>query len=1008
MTLTIRNRVLHGFCLVAAAMLLIAASATAQSTSTFTGRVVDQGDAVLPGVTITATNTSTGVARTAVTNGEGAYYLPGLDPGVYVVRTELPGFAPTARENVTLVINATLTLDFRLALAGVAEAVTVTGAAPLIEVTQSKVASTIEATELQNLPMITRSVSGLLALLPGAAPMEALHRSKESVGSVSFGGASGSNNTSTVDGADNRDNRYGGPLMTFSTDALEQFQLSTSQFTAADGRTGGAAISMVTKSGTNVLHGTAFGFERDRKLAAKDYFAKVANEEKAPFSRQQFGGSIGGPILRNRMFFFGAIEQIFEDIKEPVPDNLFNELERLVTATRAGLLSPGLVNPNHPRFAPTGGELTLSTVKINGQLTNNHSLLGRFAHQRDERDAVTFTSSNDLREPENGHIRMYSAVVQHGWVLGSRGLNQITAQVNHLGRLSDVTSNITGEHYTRDFPNVDIFPPRLSFPSVNTGAGGAGGSVTDTYVIQFKDDVSLISGNHTMRFGGNFNYLPDNGTLNANEHFVTLTFVDDPSVILSNSNGRYPQGFATPGIVRQWQQANGGALNGVGDRANSLTDVKQASGWFQDDWRATSRLTLNLGIRYDVDFQLYDQKNYRNNATRLVLEAIGHPYAALPKSPTRDFSPRVGFAFDLSGDGRRVLRGGYGLYFDQFNTGSAAGDITALNRRPLNALATLTNTAIGVGQLATFRFGIDPLPPQPTEGNSLPRGSAGQWMDPNLTDPRNHQAHVGYAHTLAESTMLAVDYTHHEGRKELRQLNLNPIVNGQRLLAPDFIRVFGIPNVQNAINVRSSINKSRYDALTFRFQRRFPRATLQAHYTIAGAYAYGGSTGNRSGAGLPQDTFDPLADSEWGPVGNDERHRVVAMGVFELPYGIQLSPVFQAATARPYNLTAGSDLNADGTNNDRYIDPATGQQVSINAARGDNTMVLDLRTTKFFGLGGDRRIGLFAELFNVLNTVNFGNNYTGNARSATFREPTAFMPSIGYPRQLQLGARFLF
>jgi hypothetical protein len=132
------------------------------------------------------------------------------------------------------------------------------------------------------------------------------------------------------------------------------------------------------------------------------------------------------------------------------------------------------------------------------------------------------------------------------------------------------------------------------------------------------------------------------------------------------------------------------------------------------------------------------------------------------------------------------------------------------------------------------------------------------------------------------------------------------------------------------------------------------------------------------------------------------------MGVFEAPYGIQLSPVFQAASARPYTLTAGSDLNGDGNNNDRYIDPATGQQVAVNSARGDNTFVLDLRTTKFFALGAERRIGVFAEFFNLLNTVNFGNSYTGNGRSATFQQPTAFIPGIGYPRQVQLGARFLF
>jgi len=184
---------------------------------------------------------------------------------------------------------------------------------------------------------------------------------------------------------------------------------------------------------------------------------------------------------------------------------------------------------------------------------------------------------------------------------------------------------------------------------------------------------------------------------------------------------------------------------------------------------------------------------------------------------------------------------------------------------------------------------------------------------------------------------------------------------------------------------------------------------VQAHYTLASAYAYGGSWAARGGSALPQDSFDPLAEGEWGPTGQDERHRLVATGVFELPYGIQLSPVFQVASARPYNLTAGSDLNADGTNNDRWVDPATGEQVSINAARGDVTVVLDLRGTKFFALGSDRRIAVFAEVFNAFNNVNFGGSYTGNGRSVLFREPSGgFIPGIGYPRQLQLGARFLF
>jgi len=986
-----------GRCAWLATLTFVATSGLAfAQAGTFNGRVLDQGDAVLPGVTVTATNTSTGVVRTTVTNAEGLYYMPGLEPGIYDVKTELTGFAGAMRERIALGVNATLTVDFKMNVASLNETLTVTGDAPIIEVTQSKVASTIQANQLENLPMITRSVSGMLALLPGAAPMAPTHRSKENVGSVSIGGASGTNVMPTVDGADNRDNRYGGPLLTFTTEALEQFQLATSQFTAADGRTGGAALTMVTKSGTNQFHGSAFLFARDKALTAKDYFSEAAGQAKPPFNRKQFGGSVGGPILSNRMFFFGAIEQVQDDTAVPVPDDLYSQLQLLVPL--------GLANPNHPHAGPTPGRLKLYTGKVNAQLSNTQSTMIRYAGQRDYRDAVTFNVRNDLREPENSSIKMWSVVGQHSWVMGTRGLNQLTVQANHLYRLSDVTSAITGAHYTRDFPDVPVFsnPPSLAFPAVTVGAGGSGGSLTDTYVIQFKDDISQLVGNHALKTGVDMKTLPNLGLLNANEHFPTVTFFDDPSVILSNSNGRYPQGLSTPGVVRQWQQANP-------IRAEDINyGAKQFATWFQDDWRAMPRLTLNLGVRYDIDFNFYDQRNIANNATREVLLAIGNTqYTGVPETPTRDISPRVGFAWDMAGDGRRVVRGGWGLYFDQFNTGGA-GDASSQNKRPLNALATLTNTTYGTGQLATYRFGIDPLPAQPQESNSLPRGAAGEYLAPDITDPRNQQMHVGYAHQLAPNTAVSVDFTHVIGRREFRRININPIVNGTRVLAPDFVRVYGIPDKLNAVNILVTNNESRYDALTVQFQRRVQRVTIQAHYTLAGAYAYGGSTGARAGAAVAQDQFDQFAEGEWGPTGNDERHRGVIMGVFELPYGIQVSPVFQAATARPYTLTAGQDLNRDGTNNDRYIDPVTLKQVAVNSQRGDPTTVMDVRTTKFFALGGERKIGVFAEVFNVLNTANFGNSYTGNGRSATFKQPTGFVPGIGYALQLQLGARFLF
>jgi hypothetical protein len=983
-------------------VLLSTGLAFGQASSTINGRVLDQGDAVLPGVTVTVTNQATGVVRTAVTNDQGAYFMPGLEPGTYNVTTDLAGFAAAPRNGVNVGVNATITLDFTMNVAGLAETLTVTGEAPLIEVTQSKVASSIETTELQNLPMIARNVSGMLALLPGAVQIAPTHRTKGNVGSVSFGGSAGSNMIPSVDGADNRDNQFGGPLITFSTEALEQFQLATSQFNAADGRTGGAALTMVTKSGTNVLHGSAFGFGRSDKLAAKDFFTKQADRDKIPYSRQQFGGSVGGPILRNRAFFFGAVERIREDVETPVPANLFNLKELMVDAQARGLVPEGFVNPNNPTSVPQPARLWLMTAKSTIQLNNEHGLMVRWAGQDDFKGAATFGVENDNREPEDTKMDMWSVVGQHNWVIGNSALNQFVVQGNSMKRLSDTISVFTNRYFMANYPSEPLYPLQLAFPSVEFGAGGQAGSITDTQMFQFKDEVSVQTGTHAIKFGANYNFLNDIGLLNGNDLYGSLTFFDDPDVILSNSNGRYPQGFQTPGIVERWQQANP-------DLADSLLDAHQIAAWFQDDWRITSQLTLNLGVRYDLDLNFYHQSHNENNATRLVLEAIGSPLAERPKTPLNSVSPRLGFAYDLSGDGRRVIRGGGGIYHDQFNiNGGNVSDIFSQNKRPLNVLSELSNSAIGVGALATYRFGIDPPPPPPPSTNDIQVGARGQWLDPDISNPYNYQGHIGYAHQLDANTSLTVDFTHVEGRNEFRTLNYNPRVSGRRVMADDFQRVFGIANRLNEVRILGSINKSRYDALTFKVQRRLARATLQAHYTLAGAFAYGGSIAARGGAPLPVIADQPFAEGEWGPTATDERHRFVAMGVFEVGYGIQLSPIIQAASARPYNLTAGRDLNADGTNIDRYVDPATGEMVSVNSARGDKTFVFDLRTTKFFELGGDRRIGIFAEFFNLLNTVNFGNSYVGNGRSSAFRQPNGFIPAIGYPRQAQLGLRFLF
>src|SRR5262249_40733949 len=244
---------------------------------TFNGRVVDPGNAVLPGVTVTATNTNTNLARTTVTNAEGLYTLAGLDPGVYAIQAELTGFSTSTGTGVGLAVNQTITIDITLGLAGVTENITVAGSAPLIDVTQSLVSSTIRTREVENLPLITRNLNRVLSLMPGAKPMAGHHRPKPQEGSVSFGGSGGRNVVPVIDGGDNRDNLVGGAMINVTVEGIEEFQVASHQFSAADGRSGGAAVTILTKSGTNALRGSGFFFDRDKAMTAKDYFTARAN-----------------------------------------------------------------------------------------------------------------------------------------------------------------------------------------------------------------------------------------------------------------------------------------------------------------------------------------------------------------------------------------------------------------------------------------------------------------------------------------------------------------------------------------------------------------------------------------------------------------------------------------------------------------------------------------------------------------------------------------------------------
>jgi hypothetical protein len=828
------------------------------------------------------------------------------------------------------------------------------------------------------------------------------------VGSVSIGGSTGRNIAPVVDGADNRDNLVGGPMMSFTLEGTEEFRVNTHQFSASDGRSGGSSVVLLTKSGTNEPRGSAFLYGRDRALTKRDYFAARDNIPEDPFWRTQFGGSLGGPIVRNRAFYFGAVEFVREEKSMTIPDSIYNEVALLRDAGFPVLPAHTIPQPYRDR---------MYTLKVNEQINSKHSLMGRYAGQKHTAfDGIkTPRFMSDLSSMNIEETSYWSALGQHNWVASSRILNQLTVHRNQMIGVSDYTgSKGPGQdpslYFHTHYPDVQRLPAmnNLTFPGFSVGMPTTPYNYAQK-LWQIKDDLTLQFGTHTLKMGGDHSWLPLFGG-GCCLYWGRLNFFNDPSTIAFNTNGLYPQGFQTPGILARWSEGADLRTNGV------PLSGRKYSAYFQDDWRVGSRLTLNLGVRYDRDVNFYDQEGIADNLTYQVLKAIDSPYGRFPHTPTKDISPRVGFAYDISGNGKRVLRGGYGLYFDGTGTNTHY-NIFIQNHRPLTFEATRTNTAIGVGELADFRLGIDPLPDRPTDTGNFPRGkrSGGYWFDPNISDPRTHQVHVGYTQQLGASTALSIDYSHVQQPNDFRALEINPIIDGTRRLAPTLAAVLGDPDLIGPLQIQAAMNKNRYDEMAVVLERRMRRATVRATYVLSGAYAYAGQiAGSAYFVPPPAQWDDPNARSEWGPTNNDERHRVVLFGVFELPYGLQLSPVFRAASARPYNLILGRDLNGDQYLNERYVDPATGQPVSINSAKGDSLSLLDVRATKFFTLRGQerRRIGVFAEVFNVFNTANFGDQFQGNSRSGVFQQPIGFLGvSLGhstYPLTLQLGGRLEF
>jgi hypothetical protein len=989
----------------------------AQSTATINGRIVDQGGAVLPGATVTVTNTGTGVARTTVTNGEGLFSIPALERGVYDLQAELSGFAATTRKAVELLTGATITADFSLGIAQLAETLTVQGQAPLVEISQATLSSTIRQTEVVQLPMLNRSLAAMITLLPGAREVPTSGAHGHAASYVSFGGGAGRNYSMLVDGAENKEDHDGGTTMVYSLEGVQEFKAMTSSFTAEYGKAA-TVIVLATKSGTNAWRGSVFGYGRNESLTTTDYFSKPENGGlgKQPFTRMQFGGSIGGPIRKDRAWFFGSVERVHQNFTLTRPDNLFQQLLHLEALNIGAVASRSIAQPFRD---------LLAQAKVNVQLAQNHTAFVRFALQDGYVDNGSVNTgrallANGVRTDRNAQ-HMWNVSGGWTWVLNSRMVNQFTTQYlyyNHDNIYPECPNIVQGA-------TVDWTPclsTRLTFPSVSTGpSNGFPHWHNWENKFEFRDDFSLQAGSHALKFGVDYMPVPLYGGIFGGGSPGNITFFDDPSVIVTNSNGRYPQGFQTPGIVRAMTVVSG-----------TIGDYESEGAWnfgtyIQDDFKVSPRVTLNLGVRYDV-YEYMNQPSLAKNRTFQALQAIGSPYGQMPKTDRNNVSPRFGVAWDLRGNGRDVVRGGYGMFYGQgimnsfFQQNFAARDIVYFPQ-------TYTNSAIGSGALANFVYGVTPIPTAQFAPTQYPGGQnvQGYWYHPDLKDTVTHKMHAGMSHLFTDTTVLSVDYTHVLGLNGWRTININPLLDHDtdpatprvRPLAAETLRVFGDRNLFGPVQLTASTIKSLYDEVTVHFERRFSElASVQTNYTLAWVRAYGGSSD-----GTTEGTFQPVqvpsatggdleAPWEWGPTPYDERHRITVAGVFNLPFGFDVSPSFTAASARPY--TQYRAVNPSGDGNLQLLDD-NGNPVGINNARGQALVNASARVTKNFSLADGRKISAFAEFYNVLNRANFGNNYGGNAFSpATYNQPTGYLGGIGSTStipssfQVQFGGRYTF
>src|SRR5262245_2942370 len=986
-----RSSTLVGRLILLCAMLALPAMAFAQD-AVLTGTITDSTGAVLPGVTVTAVHEASGNNYEAVTDARGVYRIP-VRVGSYKITAALAGFGNVTRMGVELLVGQTIALNLQMAPSTLQETVTVTGEAPLLETQSSELAGNIDPRQVQDLPTAGRNWMSLALLAPG-------NRTNDQGALAVQDRVDVREFQLNVDGLQVTANLGTGNQARYSKDSIAEFEFISNRFDATQGRSSGVQVNAVTKSGTNNLFGTFEGNFRDANWNAAD---PVLNKV-LPYKNQQYSGTIGGPIVLNKLHYFGNYEYEHQPLTSQwtTPYPAFNVS----------------VDGTH--------HVDLSGVRLDGELSPKMRLMGKVNHSS-LLDPFGTGNSNYPAATAKNQEHSTDVVGEFTSVLSSKAVN--TARVGYASYGINQSSLTSWSNHWQAGNGITNGGPNLTFRGFRSNRNGNIPRYRDQNTYTIHDDFTFsydVKGHHDLRAGGEYLHLLDN-TRNCNQCGGTATVNGGP--VPANITALLPDPFNAD----TWQLANPafGAIAtrysvGVSDSSNFLTPVHmwKYGAWAQDDWRVTNKLTLNLGVRYDLIWNAFAQ-----NVTFLPFELANRPQDA------NNYQPRLGFAYTLTD--RTVLRGGAGLYYND-----------ELNTNVLWPMSPLTIAVVAVDNVPPRPdFVANPFNgPLPTYDQALARfcnagggrpdnpaytaWAAGGFVGPApclLRDlqemapipdyshvTHSWQSSIGVAQQFGTTTALQVDYVQTNSRNEKSiQDNVNVTFNPATGIPYPYSDVahraypqFGV--VGNIPHIGHSDYYGMQSSLTKRMANHW-----QANITYTLGWLYDQDPPPLSGLNEYTGPVPIDMGNERSLAFTDQRHRAVFNGIYDVGHGFQVSGIYFYGSGQRNQIVCGCDARGlQITSVDRLrgagdTQGPVGSIIPRESFVGNPIHSVSMRLLQRVPLRGRAGLTGSLEVFNLFNRKNYG-VYDLTETSGTFLQPQPSANATYAPRSLQLGVRLTF